>query len=179
MDPDVCHLLLGFAAVDLGGGFGTVTIFVAVVASITFNVAYGLFVEGAATGFRAMRPQYCSIYEPYFWWYERFWKLSGHQPRNLNGTPFKTLTWRLVGLRIGKRVYDDGCTIHEPTLVSNGDDCTINGGGTILQSHSMEDGIFKSDHINVGAGWTVGPHAFVHYGVTMGPAPYQAPTASL
>ena len=77
------------------------------------------------------------------------------------------MTWRLFGLRIGKRVFDDGCAISEPTLVSIGDDCTLNS-GTVLQSHSMEDGIFKSDHITVGAGCTLASGAFVHYGVTIG-----------
>ena len=77
------------------------------------------------------------------------------------------MTWRLLGLRIGKRVFDDGCAISEPTLVSIGDDCTLNS-GTVLQSHSMEDGIFKSDHITVGAGCTLAAGAFVHYGVTIG-----------
>ena len=32
----------------------------------------------------------------------------------------------------------------------------------------MEDGIFKSDHIAIGAGCTLGVSAFVHYGVTIG-----------
>ena len=157
--------LLGLVAVDLGG-LGTVAIVVTVVASTTFNLAYTVLVQRAATGFRALRPQYCSIYEPYFWWHERYWKLIS-QPGILNGTPLKSMTWRLFGLRIGKRVFDDGCSISEPTLVSIGDDCTLNS-GTVLQSHSMEDGIFKSDHITVGAGCTLAPGAFVHYGVTIG-----------
>ena len=27
----------------------------------------------------------------------------------LAGTPFKNLVWRLLGVRIGRRVFDDGC----------------------------------------------------------------------
>jgi non-ribosomal peptide synthetase-like protein len=158
-------LLIGLAAVDLGG-FGTLGIFAALVAESVFNVGYTVLVARAASGFRALRPQYCSIYEPYFWWHERYWKLSSH-PGILNGTPLKILTWRLVGLRIGKRVFDDGCDATEPTLVSIGDDCTLNL-RTVLQSHSMEDGIFKSDRITIGAGCTLGSGAFVHYGVTTG-----------
>jgi acetyltransferase-like isoleucine patch superfamily enzyme len=32
----------------------------------------------------------------------------------------------------------------------------------------MENGIFKSDHIRVGDGCTLGSNAFVHYGTTIG-----------
>ncbi len=84
-----------------------------------------------------------------------------------NGTPLKGLSWRLLGVRIGRRVFDDGCDIVERTLASVGSDCALNAGSTI-QSHSLEDGTFKSDHFSIGAGCTIGTHAFVHYGVTMG-----------
>jgi hypothetical protein len=84
-----------------------------------------------------------------------------------DGTPFKALLWRLLGVRIGRRVFDDGCSIVERTLVSVGDDCTL-GAGSIAQSHSLEDGTFKSDHIAIGAGCTIGTGAFLLYGTTMG-----------
>jgi non-ribosomal peptide synthetase-like protein len=77
------------------------------------------------------------------------------------------VVWRLLGVRIGHRVFDDGCGIVEKTLVTLGDDCTL-GAGSSIQCHSLEDGTFKSDHITLGAGCTVGTYAFVHYGVTMG-----------
>ena len=38
----------------------------------------------------------------------------------------------------------------------------------MLQAHSLEEGVFKSDYIRLGSGCSVGPGAFVHYGVTMG-----------
>jgi hypothetical protein len=34
----------------------------------------------------------------------------------------------------------------------------------VLQAHSLEDGAFKSDHIVLGPGATIGPRGFVHYG---------------
>jgi non-ribosomal peptide synthetase-like protein len=73
----------------------------------------------------------------------------------------------LLGVRIGKRVFDDGCGIVEKTLVTIGDDCTLNAGSKI-QCHSQEDGAFKSDHIVIGSGCTLGVSSMVHYGVTMG-----------
>ena len=62
----------------------------------------------------------------------------------------------------------------EKTLVRLGDDCTLNA-GVVLQAHSMEDGVFKSDHIAVGSGVTLGAASFVHYGVTIGDGAVLAP----
>ncbi len=73
---------------------------------------------------------------------------------------------RLLGVRMGRRVFDDGCSFVEKTLVTIGDDCTLNA-GSIIQSHSQEDGAFKSDYITIGSGCTVGVGAWVHYGVSM------------
>jgi non-ribosomal peptide synthetase-like protein len=84
-----------------------------------------------------------------------------------NGTPMKTLVWRLLGVRVGKRLFDDGCDIVEKTPVTIGDYVTINV-GSVIQCHSQEDGAFKSDRITIGSGCTLGVGAFVHYGVTMG-----------
>jgi non-ribosomal peptide synthetase-like protein len=99
-------------------------------------------------------------------------------PKILDGTPFKNLAWRLLGARIGKRVFDDGCAITEKTLVAVGDDCTLNAGSK-LQCHSQEDGTFKLDRITVGAGCTLGVGALVHYGVTMGDGAVLAPDSFL
>ncbi len=137
------------------------------IATLALSIGYFVFVERAVAVFRALRPQFCSIYDPYYWWHERFWKLNTGMLGLFNGTPFKNVIWRLLGVRIGHRVFDDGATIVEKTLVTLGDDCTL-GAGSAIQCHSLEDGIFKSDHITLGSGCTVGAHAFVHYGVTMG-----------
>jgi non-ribosomal peptide synthetase-like protein len=83
------------------------------------------------------------------------------------GTPFKGMAWRLLGVRVGRRLFDDGCGIAERTLVTIGDDCTLNA-GSVIQCHSMEDSIFKSDDTRLEDGCTLGAGALVHYGVTMG-----------
>jgi non-ribosomal peptide synthetase-like protein len=124
--------------------------------------------ERAVTGFRPLRPRYCSIYTREFWRHERYWKVaSGAFLRIFDGTPAKPLLWRLLGVRMGRRVFDDGCAIVERTLTSVGDGATLNM-ASVLQGHSLEDGAFKSDRIKVGAGCTLGTGAFVHYAVTMG-----------
>jgi non-ribosomal peptide synthetase-like protein len=133
-----------------------------------FTVAYFVLVERTVTGFRALKPRYCSIYQAPFWRHERYWKVNSNPYQHIfDGTPFKGVLWRLLGVRIGRRVFDDGCAIVERTLVSVGDDCTL-GTGSIVQSHSLEDGTFKSDHITIGAGCTIGTSAFLLYGTTMG-----------
>ncbi len=133
------------------------------------STGYHILVDRASTLFRPLQPQECSILDPYFWYHERFWKL-GVLRDNLamfDGTPLKGFIWRLLGVRIGKRVFDDGCYITERTMVSIGDGCALNAGSAI-QCHSQEDGGFKSDRITIGAGCTLGVNCWVHYGVEMG-----------
>jgi non-ribosomal peptide synthetase-like protein len=158
--------VLTWVAADLYGSVGALAIAAAGVLILVLRIVHFVLVERLSTLFRDLRPQYCSIYEPYFWWHERFWKLA-MQPLILDGTPFKSLTWRLLGVRIGKRVFDDGCAIVEKTLVTIGDDCTLNV-RSIVQPHSQEGGAFKSDCIAIGAGCTLGIGSLVHYGATMG-----------
>jgi non-ribosomal peptide synthetase-like protein len=86
--------------------------------------------------------------------------------------------WRLLGVRLGRRVFDDGCAVPEKTMVAIGDDCTLSA-GSVIQCHSMEDGVFKSDYIEIGAGCTIGTNAFVHYGVTIGDGAHLDPDSFL
>ncbi|NMH76843.1 Pls/PosA family non-ribosomal peptide synthetase [Pseudonocardia xinjiangensis] len=158
--------LFALGAADLYPLLGAVSIAIGGVLALLFSLFYTVLMERLVAGFKDLRPKVCSIYDPYFWWHERYWKLSA-QPKILDGTPFKGLAWRLLGVRIGKRVFDDGCGIVEKTLVTIGDDCTLNAGSKI-QCHSQEDGAFKSDHIVIGSGCTLGVSSMVHYGVTMG-----------
>ena len=159
--------LLAMVAWELYRGNGALVLAGLTVATLLFSLAYFITVERALMRFRSLRPQYCSIYDPYFWWHERYWKLLAPLIGMLNGTPFKSPVWRLVGVRIGRRVFDDGCGIAERTLVTIGDECTLNA-GSVIQCHSMEDGIFKADYTVLEDGCTLGTGALVHYGVTMG-----------
>ena len=114
-------------------------------------------------------PAICSIYDRGFWWVERVWKLHPINFLHLfDGTPFKSVLWRLIGVRFGKRVFDDGVFISEPTLTVIGDECVLNQ-QSIIQCDSQEDGTYKSGPTAIGDGCTVGVGAFVHYGVTMEP----------
>jgi non-ribosomal peptide synthetase-like protein len=132
-------------------------------------VLIGLFTlaDRAVTGFRPLRPRFCSIYQLPFWRHERYWKVPSIAfLRIFDGTPFKAAFWRLLGVRMGRRVFDDGCAIIERSLTSVGGGTTLNM-ACLLQGHSLEDGIFTSDRISIGSGCTVGTGSFVHYAVTM------------
>lgn len=136
--------------------------------SLVASGLYSALVERCVGRFRALAPTYCSIYDPAFWLHERLWKVPATEYlRVFDGTPYKNIIWRLMGVRIGRRVFDDGVHISERTLTSIGDDAVLNARSKI-QCHSQEDGTFKSDATTIGARCTVGVGALVHYGVTMG-----------
>ncbi|MFE0511714.1 Pls/PosA family non-ribosomal peptide synthetase [Streptomyces sp. NPDC058964] len=171
--------LITMAAADLYHWLGPLAIALASVLSLAFTVVHFALVERASTRFKPQKPLYCSIYEPSFWRHERFWKMASvDYVQVFNGTPFKNVIWRLLGARIGKRVFDDGCFFPERTLVTIGDDTTLNA-GSVVQCHSQEDGAFKSDRSALGSGCTLGVGAFVHYGVTIGDGAVLAPDSFL
>ncbi|MCU1671335.1 MAG: hypothetical protein JWP40_4262 [Blastococcus sp.] len=160
--------VLYLAALDLWASLGALAFALATVGIVVFTVAYYVLIEQLIRPLQALRPQGCSIYDRAFWRHERFWKLSTNTYLNIfNGTPIKNVLWRLAGMRIGRRVFDDGFRAPERTFVTIGDDCTLNA-DSVVQTHSQEDGGFKSDHSVIGAGCTLGVSAWVHYGVTMG-----------
>lgn len=151
-------------AVTAHGYLGVLAISAAMLGFLLFSILFSILVERSVMGFRHLKPEYCSIYDKYFWQHERLWKLLTGAP--FSGTPFQSVFMRMLGIKVGKRLYDAGCGIPEKTLVTIGDDCALNE-GTVIQGHSLEDGTFKSGYIVLGNGCTVGVEAFVHYGVTM------------
>lgn len=157
--------LWGAVAVTAHGFLGVVAVSFSMLGFMLFRGLLAVFVERSVMGFRRLKPQYCSIYDPYFWRHERLWKLLATPP--FNGTPFKSWVWRLLGVKVGKRLYDAGVNVPEKTMVTIGDDCAFNE-GTAIQCHSLEDGTFKSDHIVLGHRCSLGIESFVNYGVTMG-----------
>ncbi|WP_046263210.1 Pls/PosA family non-ribosomal peptide synthetase [Streptomyces sp. WM6386] len=171
-------MVIGFAAIDLYPRVGVFLIGLSLMAALLFSIAYYVLVERLLCRFRPLRPLLCSIYDPRFWQQERLWKVPDNHLVVLNGTPFKNTVWRLLGVRVGRRVFDDGASITERTLAAIGDDCTL-GAHTKVQAHSQEDGTFKSDHITIGAGCTLGTGALVHYGVSMGDGAVLAPDSFL
>jgi non-ribosomal peptide synthetase-like protein len=161
-------VLIDLAALELFSDVLAHTIMAALFAlSAVVAAIYYALVERCFETLGPPPPAICSIYDPGFWWVERVWKLHPINFLHLfDGTPFKSLLWRLIGVRFGKRVFDDGTFISEPTLTVIGDECMLNQ-QSIIQCDSQEDGTYKSGPIAIGAGCTIGVGAFVHYGVTM------------
>ncbi|MGY4951525.1 Pls/PosA family non-ribosomal peptide synthetase [Streptomyces nigrescens] len=171
--------LLVAVSAELYDSLGALAIALGNVLVLLSGVIYFVLVERIVTVFRPLVPLFCSIYDPRFWRRERFWKVPAETYLLLfNGTPFKNLIWRLLGVRIGSKVFDDGCYLTERTLVAIGDGCTLNA-GSVVQCHSQEDGTFKSDRSTIAAGCTLGVGAFVHYGVAMGDGAVLAPDSFL
>ena len=161
-------VLVGLAAVARFERFGLAALVGGLLGALAFGTLFSIVVERAAMGFRRLRPRFCSIYQPYYWRHERMWKLSRISFLPVfDGTPVKGLLWRLAGVRVGRRLFDDGALIPEKTLVTIGDHATLNA-GTVIQCHSLEDASFKSDAVLIGNGGTLGVNTFVHYGAELG-----------
>ena len=156
--------IAGAVAVTAHSFLGVLAVAGAMLGLLVFGVLFNALVERSVMGFRRLKPQYCSIYDRYFWRHERLWKLLAGAA--FNGTPFKPLVWRLLGVKVGKRLYDGGLNMPEKTLVTIGDNCTFSE-GIHVQGHSMEDGTFKSDYIVIGNRCSFGVDSWVNYGVVM------------
>src|SRR6058998_1979738 len=136
--------------------------------SVVVTAVFLCGVQRCIVALHPTQPTICSTYHPDFWWAERIWKVHPiHYLHAFDGTPFKNVLWRLMGVRVGRRVFDDGAHISEPTLTTVGDESILNYRSKI-QCHSQEDGTFKCDRTTVGAGCTIGVGAFILYDVTMG-----------
>lgn len=161
--------LFAYGGWEAHHAYGTLGLMAVIAAVFFVTIEYFVLTDRIGRGFKKLKPRVCSIYEPYFWnVIERYWKISHSVLQRLfTGTPFKSVIGRQLGAKIGKKVFDDGLHLTEATLVEIGDYCTINK-ATILQCHSLEEGVFKSDRIKIGKGCTISCHAFVHYGVVMG-----------
>ena len=160
-------MIIMFAALDLSDQFGFLAVSASFVVVLLISLLVPSGIEHIVTRSGRLQPQLCSIYYPYFWWHERYWKLQmpSRQLGILDGTPFKPLVWRLLGVRIGSRVFDDGCAFPERGLVTVGSRCTLNAGSAV-QCHSQEDGMFKTGRTVLGDGVTLGVGCVVHYGVS-------------
>lgn len=80
----------------------------------------------------------------------------------LRGTPYLNIFLRLMGCRIGKRVFCDTTDITEHDLVSFGDDAALNEDAGI-QTHLFEDRVMKVSGVEIGARATIGSMAITLY----------------
>ncbi|MDN5861391.1 MAG: peptide synthetase, partial [Pseudonocardia sp.] len=161
-------MLLARIALDLHPQFGAATIAALGAAELVLTFGYFILLDAAVRWLSALRPQGVSIYDHAFWRHERYWKIAEDTYFTLlNGTPLKSGMWRALGVRVGRRLYDDGVMLTERTFVAIGDNCMLNE-RTVVQCHSQENDAFKSDRVTIGSGVTLGVGAFVHYGTELG-----------
>ena len=86
----------------------------------------------------------------------------------LAGTPFICWFFRLLGAKIGRRVYLDTTELTEFDLIKIGDDVAVNLDCT-LQTHLFEDRVMKMSNIEVGAGCHLGSMSLVLYDTHLAP----------
>ncbi len=133
-----------------------------------FTMIYWPLIEKISLSFGTLESQTVSMYDPYFLFHERHWKFTIHGLDEMfSGTPFKSIMLRLLGVKVGKMVFDDGAMIVDRTLITIGDGVNMNKNSNI-QGHSLEEGVFKSGEVTIGEYCTIAPGAFVHYSVEMG-----------
>ena len=86
----------------------------------------------------------------------------------LTRTPFVCAFFRLLGAKIGRRVFMNTTCLTEFDLVSIGDDVALNLDAT-AQTHLFEDRVMKMSRIEIGDRCTVGELSLVLYDTTMEP----------
>jgi non-ribosomal peptide synthetase-like protein len=155
-----------YHGVSLFASFGLPSLAATFILTFAFAFVYGLVLDRVAIVLSRLTPMTISLYDRQYWRTERYWKLTGFLSGMFGGTPVANFITRLSGIKIGRKIFDDGLCVTEKPLATIGDYCTFNRGCT-LQSHSLEEGVFKCDHIRVGSGCTLGVAAFVHYGATL------------
>jgi non-ribosomal peptide synthetase-like protein len=160
--------VVALISMDFYSELGAATFALNNVLSLVLTFGYFILLDRTVRGLAALQPQGCSIYDRRFWRHERYWKVCAYTYlQALNGTPLKSAAWRLLGARVGRRLFDDGSLLTERAFVTLGDHCTLNA-GAVIQCHSQENDAFKSDRVVLGNGVTVGVNGFVHYGVRLG-----------
>jgi len=85
---------------------------------------------------------------------------------SLTGTPFLPWYFRLLGARIGRRVYMQTTDLSEFDLVSVGDEAALNADCT-LQTHLFEDRVMKLSRVEIGPRCVVGTGSLVLYDTQM------------
>jgi non-ribosomal peptide synthetase-like protein len=86
----------------------------------------------------------------------------------LRGTPFLPAYLRLLGCRIGKRVFMDTTDVTEFDVVKIGDDAALNS-DCGPQTHLFEDRVMKISQVEIGTRCTVGGGSILLYDTQMEP----------
>jgi non-ribosomal peptide synthetase-like protein len=134
-------------------------------AAVTFTIAAKWLV------IRRYRPGERPLWSTFIWRNELINALHEHLAEPflvgaLSGTPFICWYFRLLGARIGRRVYMETSDLSEFDLVTVGDETALNADCTI-QTHLFEDRVMKMSTVEIGTGCSVGAGTLVLYDTRM------------
>jgi non-ribosomal peptide synthetase-like protein len=76
------------------------------------------------------------------------------------GTPLFNVWLRLMGTKVGRRVWCETRWLPEFDLISLGDGVAVNR-GCVIQTHLFHDRIMRLDEIKLGSNATLGPNSIV------------------
>ena len=82
-------------------------------------------------------------------------------------TPFAPILLRMMGAKIGKEVQINSKSVFDAPLIEIGDR-TVVGGSAVVIGHSVEHGILKLKKVVIGKQVTIGAHATLMPGCTIG-----------
>jgi non-ribosomal peptide synthetase-like protein len=101
------------------------------------------------------------------WWLSNFLLAPLHNiAGGFVGTPIAPFFYRLLGARIGKRVYL-GVALHDPDLVTIDDGASISEFAS-LGTHGIADGVLRLRRVHIGKDAFVGAQAIVSGGARLG-----------
>jgi len=149
--------------------FGLAGVIVIGGVSFLFGLGWMWLVERGVLRFGRLTPKVVPLLDPYFWFHERTWKMTSLWivATLFAGTPFKNWISRMMGVRVGAKVFDDGADFEDCTLIDVGPMANLNT-HCVIQPHSLEEGVFKSGRVLIGEGSTLGCAAKLHYDVSLG-----------
>jgi non-ribosomal peptide synthetase-like protein len=160
--------LLAWAWHRLGGPAALVLAPLAVMAASAAGLACVVATKRALIG--TFRPTVKPLWSVFVWLNEvvngAFESVAAPCLAPLLGTPYAAPWLRLLGCRIGRRVYLETTLFSEFDLVEVGDDAALNA-GAVIQNHLFEDRIMKASSLKVGDGCSVGNMAVVLYDTEM------------
>ncbi|MBF0359778.1 MAG: amino acid adenylation domain-containing protein [Oligoflexia bacterium] len=116
------------------------------------------------------RPEIKPLWSLYVWFNEvlngMYESIAVNAMSSLLGTPFISSYLRLLGCKIGKRVYLNTTLFSEFDLVEIADYSALNA-GVIVQNHLFEDRIFKSSYLKIGESCSLGNMSVILYDTIM------------
>ncbi len=105
------------------------------------------------------------VYPLWGFYYFRFWLVKKFVDITpvvlLTGTPFLAIYYRLMGMKIGKKVYLGSDRVRIFDLVSIGDNSSISK-EAYLMGYTVEDGMLKLGRISIGNNCFVGARSLLH-----------------